>query len=229
MTMKYGQIAVSNSINVMIYHCFEYICEEDQRKFVKKFKEQPHDSDQIMHSLRELVLGAYLGSKGFNVRYDYVIDNQTPDWSILDTEGESITAIVELTNFHIDKATEDEIEEQARVSNIASYRRDGNKNNVNRLYQALWKKAWTYKSLIEKLHISYVVVVFGELEAILEFDEFCSCLIDKMTGIFGMYPELSGGLYFVQNHEQYSFNYISNPNALQIMELPIGVFPYRAS
>ena len=87
MTMKYGQIAGSNSINAMIYHCFEYICEEDERKFAKKFQEQHHDSDQIMHTFRELVLGSYLSSIGFRVRHDYVIDNLTPDWSILDMEG----------------------------------------------------------------------------------------------------------------------------------------------
>ncbi len=90
MTVKYGQIAGNTSINAMIYRCFEYICEEDQRKFVKKFREQPHDSDQIKHTFRELVLGAYLGSNSFRVKHDYVIDDQTPDWSILDMEGQSI-------------------------------------------------------------------------------------------------------------------------------------------
>ncbi len=151
MTMKYGQIAGNNSINAMIYHCFEYVCEEDERKFVKKFQEQPHDSDQIMHTFRELVLGAYLSSKGFRMRHDYVTDNQTPDWSILDVKGQSIVGIVELTNFHIDKATENEIEEQMHAKGIAKYWRDQNKDNVERLYHAIWHKAPVYKSLTEKL------------------------------------------------------------------------------
>jgi hypothetical protein len=43
MSMKYGQIAGNNSINAMIYRCFEYICEEDERRFVKQFQEQPQD------------------------------------------------------------------------------------------------------------------------------------------------------------------------------------------
>ena len=162
MAMKYGQIAGNNSINATIYCCFEYVCEEDKRKFVKKFQEQPHDSDQIMHTLRELVLGAYLSSNGFRVRHDYVIDDQTPDWSILDVEGQSITCIVELTSFHIDKATEKEIEEQLRAKGIAGYWRDQNKENVERLYHVIWCKAQVYKSLIEKLQVPYVVGVFVE-------------------------------------------------------------------
>ncbi len=161
MTVKYGQIAGNTSINAMIYRCFEYICEEDQRKFVKKFQEQPHDSDQIMHTFRELVLGGYLSSKGFTVKHDYVIDDQTPDWSILDVEGQSITGIVELANFHIDKASENDIKEQKHARGIASYWRDQNKDNVARLYHSIWCKASVYKSLTEKLQVPYVVGVIG--------------------------------------------------------------------
>lgn len=58
--MKYDQITSDNYINEVIDKCFDYICEEDQRKFVKKFSEQPQGSDQITHTLGELILGAYL-------------------------------------------------------------------------------------------------------------------------------------------------------------------------
>jgi hypothetical protein len=68
--MKYGQIAESKKINYAIYRCFEHLCDEDQQRFVKKFREQPHDSDQIMHTFRELILGAYLSSRGFRVRHE---------------------------------------------------------------------------------------------------------------------------------------------------------------
>ena len=46
--MKYGQIAGNKSLNAVIYRCFEYIDEMDVQAFVKKFREQPDDSDQIM-------------------------------------------------------------------------------------------------------------------------------------------------------------------------------------
>jgi hypothetical protein len=229
MTVKYGQIAGNTSINAMIYHCFEYISEEDQRKFMKKFQEQPHDSDQINHTFRELVLGGYLSSKGFRVIHDYVIDNQTPDWSILDVERQSITGIVELTNFHIDKALENDIKEQKRTRGRASYWRDQYKDNIERLYQSISRKASAYKSLIEKLQVPYVVGVFCELEAAIDFEEVCLCLFDEKTGLFDMYPQLSGVLYFEQNLGQYSFKYASNPDASHKIELPVGIFPSAAA
>jgi hypothetical protein len=229
MTVKYGQIAGNTSINTMIYRCFEYICEEDERKFVKKFQEQPRDSDQINHTFNELVLGGYLSSKGFRVKHDYVIDNQTPDWSILDVEGQSITGVVELTNFHIDKASENDIKEQLRARGRASYWRDQNKDNVERLYQSLWRKASVYKSRIEKLQVPYVVGVIGESNVAIDFEEVCLCLLDEKTGLFAIYPELSGVLYFEKNRGQYTFNYASNPDASHKIELPVGIFPSAAA
>lgn len=227
--MKYGQIAGNSSINAMIYHCFECICEDDERKFVKKFREQPSDSDQIMHTFRELILGAYLSSRGFRARHDYVANDKTPDWSILDADG-AITGIVELTNFHIDKTTENEIEGQMRARGIAAtYWRDQNKDNVDRLYRVIWRKAEKYSSLAEELQTPYVVSVFGEFEAAVDFEEVCLCLFDEKTGLFGMYPELSGVLYFEEGSGQYSFNYAGNPNALRTIELPVGIFPPEAA
>ena len=144
-------------------------------------------------------------------------------------EGQSITGIVELTSFHIDKATENEIEEQMHAKGIAGYWRDQNKDNVERLYHVIWCKAPVYKSLIEKLQVPYVVGVFGEFKVAVDFEEVCLCLFDEKTGLFGMYPELSGVLYFEESSGRYSFNYASNPNALQMIELPVGIFPSRAA
>ena len=84
---RYGQIAGNKSIDRLIYRCFEYICQEDALKFLRKFREQAGDSDQNMHTFRELVLGAYLGSSGFDVRYDYRVDGKTPDWCIVERVG----------------------------------------------------------------------------------------------------------------------------------------------
>ena len=132
--MKYGQIAGNKHINAFIYHCFEHISEEDVQKFVKKFREQTQDSSEIMHTFRELILGAYLCSIGLRGRYDYSIDGKTPDWSIFGQDS-SLCALVELTNFHLDLATESEIEEQLRRKMVAYVWRDANKDNSERLYQ----------------------------------------------------------------------------------------------
>ncbi len=60
MAFKYGQIAESQAVNASVYVCFEELEESAQQKFVKMFRQQPHDQAQVMHTLRELILGAYL-------------------------------------------------------------------------------------------------------------------------------------------------------------------------
>ena len=229
MNIKYGKIAGSKRINELIYRCFEYISEEDERKFIGEFRDQPDDSDQILHTLRELVLGAYLSSSGFKVRHDCAVDSQTPDWCILD-EKSGVKGIVELTNFHIDKASEDEIEAHLKARGVARVWRDKNKNNVDRLYYCIWHKAQVYGTLVEKLRVPYVVAVFGEFRAAIEFEEeVCPCLFDDEFGLFEMYPEVSGLTYFEESFGRYSFSYAHNPNALHRFDLPSGVFPPGAA
>lgn len=217
--MKYDEIAGNKHINALIYHCFEYIDEEDERKFVKKFREQPKDSAEIMHTFRELILGAYLCSEGFRGRYDYNIDGKTPDWSLFDSNS-GLCALVELTNFHLDLATESEIEEQLHSKMVALVWRDANKDNTERLYQVIWHKAGVYQRLIQERRISYVIAVFGEPSAVIDFEEVCVCLTDKESGLFNMYPELSGVLYFEEHFGSYSFTYANNSSALYPITLP---------
>jgi hypothetical protein len=225
--MKCGQVAGNRHINAFIYLCFGHIFEEDQRKFVKKFREQPHGSDQIMHTFRELILGAYLSSNGFRVRHDYAVIAKTPDWCILDDKSE-VTGIVELTNFHLDKVTESEIKKQMEAKVITVFWRDQNKDNVDRLYHCIWHKADAYHALIKKLKKPYVISIFGEFQAAVDFEEVEFCLFDKDIGLFERYPEISGVLYFEESSGRYSFNYARNPYALEVLNLPSGVFPAEA-
>lgn len=224
-SMKYDQITGNKKIDRFICCFFEYVCEEDQRKFTKKFRELPSYSDQTMHTLRELIIGAHLRANGFQVRHDYDVDNKTPDWCILSDES-AVIGIVELMNFHIDKATEIEIRRQCETKVNYTYWRDGNKDNVDRLYQRIEDKAQRYRSQAISLKVPYVVAVFGEWEAAMDFDDIRLCLFCKETGLFGEYPEMSGVLYFVeQNALRYLFYYTENPNASQPITMPTGVFP----
>ena len=222
------QIAGSKRINEFIHYCFEYVCEEDQRKFRKKFREQPHDSDQIMHTFRELILGAYLSAYDLQVRHDHPAGKQTPDWCIVSDES-AVTGIVELTNFHIDRLTENQIRKQREARGLAAYRRDENADNVGRMYHCIDRKAQAYRSLVRSLEVPYVVAVFGEFEALVDFDEVRLCLFDEKTGLFDMYPEMSGVLYFEEGSGRYLFSYEHNPNALQVITLPSGIFPPSAA
>ena len=219
--MRYGQIAGNTAINEMIYRCFQHIREEDVRKFVKKFREQPPDSDQIMHTFRELVLGAYLGCNGFKVKHDYLIDGKTPDWCIL-SETSAERCIVELANFHLDAATETEIEEQLRTEGMAWVwlpERD------DRLYQCVWRKAQVYKALVEKLEIAYVIAVFSDFKAPVHWEEeLYPSLTNAEHGLFKLYPHISGVLHFEVTSKGYVFGYLGNPGALRTIDLPNGVF-----
>jgi len=221
--MEYGQLSGNSSINKTIYKSFEYICEKDIKKFVKVFrytKLQTEIENQALHTYRELILGAYLGANGLTVRHDYSVDNKTPDWCIVDNAG-AVIGIIELTNFHIDKLTEEEIEEQMKANGIALYHAD----NINRLYQCIWYKARIYQDLARKFQIPYVVAVFGWFEAGVDSEEIQRCIFDKDIGVFKMYPEVSGLIYFRESLGQYLFDYARNPSALHRIELPGGAFP----
>ena len=224
--MKYGQVAGSKKINYAIYRCFEHLCEEDQQRFAKRFREQPHDSNQIMHTFRELILGAYLGSCDFKVRHEYLVESKTPDWCILDNRS-VVVGIAELLNFHIDEVTEGEIAKQVKAKGIAVYRQDENKNNIERLYYSIWDKMQKYQALIEKLSVPYIIGIFLDFKVVMDFEEVRACLYDNATGLFQMYRDVSGVLVFEENAGQYLFRYERNPNALRY--LLGGVFSLKES
>jgi hypothetical protein len=221
--MEYGKLSGNSSINETIYKCFEYICKKDIKKFVKVFRRaklHTETGNQALHTYRELILGAYLSANGLTVRHDYNVDNKTPDWCILDNAS-AVIGIIELTNFHIDKTTEREIEEQIKANGIALYHAD----NFKRLYHCIRYKAGIYQDLVKKLLIPYVVAVFGSFEPAVDFKEVQSCIFDKDIALFKMYPEVSGIIYFRESLGRYLFDYARNPSALHRIELPSVGFP----
>lgn len=217
--MRYGQLAGNKAINKLIYQCFDAINDEsEQLKFVNKFRMLSPDSNEIMHTFRELVLGAYLSENGHQPKYEYQIEGKTPDWSILD--GNDITAIIEQVNFHIDNETEKTINQQVKSRGLASYWRDGKKNTVKRLWETLSDKARKYRALVIKLSIPYVLSLHAEFEVAIDIDEVKECLFDESFGIFKTYTEVTGLIYF-QIHNL-TFNYFPNPNALQTLAFSSG-------
>jgi hypothetical protein len=220
--MKYGKIAGNDSINRKIYACFEHIFEKDARSFVRKFAEQPHEEAQVMHTFRELIVGAYLGAKGFKVVSEHRIGSKTPDWCIL-SEDDTPAAIVELVNFHIDRSTEEEIERHFQQRQVWAGRK-GERPNVDRLYSCLQGKFATYKHLVTEHHLPYVVSLHGDFFADVEPDQLDECLLHSEHGLLQAYPEVSGLLYFEISYSDYYFKFVPNPAATYPFHLPDGVF-----
>jgi hypothetical protein len=221
MQMKYGQIAENNVVNREIYKCFDYICDDNKRKFVKKFRDQPHDQEQIMDNFRELILGAFLSSNGLNVIYDYQLQRKTPDWCVID-DHHSIKCVIENVNFHIDKATDKEIKSHIDKNGIWV---GWLKPNEERIYMKLLEKSDKYEGVVTEQNVPYVVSLFGDFKAAVEIDEVNHCLFDAHGGLFNDHPILSGVLFFVESGGgRYTFRYIPNPKAIRKIDLPSGNF-----
>jgi len=118
-----------------------------------------------------------------------------------------------------------EINRQIPANLVALVWRDENKDNVERLYHCIWHKADVYHALIEKLKTPYVISIFGEFQANVDFEEVQYCLFDKEIGLFERYSNVSGVLYFEEKSGRYFFNYAINPQALHILDLTSSAFP----
>jgi len=202
-------------MNATIYHCFELVSEQDGVQFVRKFGEQPHNDTQIMHTFRELVIGAYMGSQGLRVHSEPKIDGKTPDWLI------EPDAILELVNFHVPQAVENDIRSQFEAKGHAAFFMQP---NTDRLYDRLWEKARAYVSLAQMR--PYVVAVFADIDVEIEDDEIDECLSGE-HGLFVMCPWLSGVVHFIERGAVYYFRYFANPHAVNPYAFPKGILDLR--
>jgi hypothetical protein len=223
MESKYGQIAESSKINKAIYDCFDFLDEKEQKKFVKKFKEQPHSQVQVIHTFRELILGTYLRANGSIVENERKICRKTPDWSILDSSS-NVNAVVEMVYHHIDNKTNDDILAQLKTEkNIVGYWPHSNDPGFLRLYSHIEEKASKYKELVADLQIPFVVAVFIDFLAVIDVQEVQDCLLTGEEPLFKSYPDLSGVLHFEESIlGSYYFEFIENPYAIRKIEIPNG-------
>ncbi len=217
-------IAGNNLENDIVNLCFKYISEEDAKLFTRKFSQQSNDSVQIKHTLRELILGAYISSQGYRVKAEFNYYGKTPDWCIMD-DKKNIISIIELTNFHIDKGTENIINHNLKNKKPTWYWRDGNKDNIKRLYQNFCNKAQVYRQLVKADCLPYIIAVFIDSLCLIDSDELKSILYNNNTGLFNLYPEITSVIVFNKGNGTYLFNNYYNPNELKIIQLMDGIFP----
>lgn len=218
----HDRIAGNSSINSGILSCFRFITPDDEQKFRRKFREHYRDRAQVLHTYRELVVGGYLGSHGFSVKYEPVVEGQTPDWAILDENLNTYRGIVEVINFHADRSTETFIDKEIESRGAATTFLP---DNDNRLYDRLQQKTACYKPLIEKQRIPYIIALFGEFYADVELEEVTRCTSECEDALFNRYPMLTGVLFFVEKSGVYSFSYLANGNASYRLHVSNGVFP----
>jgi hypothetical protein len=222
--MTFGQIAEGNNANKLIYRCFDYLPEVEQRKFLKKFRDQPHNEPQIMHTLAELVCGAYLSSLGFQFVHELELNNKAPDWCIMGDKM-SPEAFIDVITIHIDKETDDDIERQLHAKRLASYWMNGRNNNTDRLYSAIQKKATECRELANALLLPFVIAVHSDFRVKFDPEEILSCLLPDEYGIFTLYPHVSGLLFFEDHGTQYAFRFFENSKSVRKFNLKDGLYP----
>ena len=78
---------------------------DDVRAFVDKLTTQALRPK--FHTYRELLVGVHLRDRGFDVRYERVLGTQTPDWSLVGSDGVTLEILDVLTvHQRHDKETE---------------------------------------------------------------------------------------------------------------------------
>jgi hypothetical protein len=97
--------------------------------------------------------------------------------------------------------------------------------NDSRFHQSIWEKARVYKDLVERHCVPYIIAVFGDFFAAVDMDELQPCLYDSETGLFGLYPTISGVLFFEEKAGKYLFKYLPNSRANMEIRLTECSFP----
>jgi hypothetical protein len=210
-------IAERPLVKTIIARCFDSIAPADILKFRKKFGSQRDDEALFTHTLHELVLGAFLCREGMPARTDWKIENETPDWSIVDG---SVKGIIELVNVHAAKKKEQEIE--AALQQKGSWA-GWSGDTGDRLYDRIQQKAVAYRSIREAADLPYIVVVFGSILSGIILQHVEEVMKDEPDGLFKMYPTLSGLMFVDGTLAGHRFRYIQNPSTERPWSVPTGV------
>jgi hypothetical protein len=220
---KYGAISPVPTTDNLIYECFERLTEADQRTFVKKFKEQSEDVPQVNHTLRELILGAYVAGQGFQPEYNPLLDGKTPEW-LMTQHITGNKLLLELVNFHLPDRLERQMWDTFKTGWMWSYFMEP---NTGRAYTSIQDKMAKYKPLVQNNDLHYVVAVFGLFSSALTVEEVREGL-EGEDALFPLYPEVTGVMYFQGVGGAYSFHYLANPHAARKeITLASGIMPVR--
>jgi hypothetical protein len=236
-----GEITGYRAIDGTANYYIPYLRTADQAKLRKELKrnadrlrehggEGLKDRHNLLHKLREVILGGFLAKRGYSVEYEREFTLQvdgrealkTPDWTICSADAE-VLCIVELANFHGDVRHEESF--RGTPTNAVPYPPPTSEAQIRKLYSVLEGKCLAYKELANSLGVPYVVAV--ELEFVVsgdvEPDDVRNLLHESEFGLFIRFPEVSGLIHFA-DADGYRMRYEPNPTALRPIVMPQG-FP----
>jgi hypothetical protein len=220
---KYGTISPVPTTDNLVYECFERLTDANQQTFVKKFNEQIEDVCQVNHTLRELILGAYVAGQQFQPEYEPLLDGKTPEW-LMTQHDTGKKLLLELVNFHLPDKLERQMWDTFKTGWMWTYFMEP---NTRRAYSSIQNKMAKYKSLVQDNDLHYVVGVFGLFSSALTFADVRECL-EGESALFPLYPEVTGVMYFQGVGSGYSFQYLPNPYAARKeITLSSGTMPVR--
>jgi hypothetical protein len=164
---------------------------------------------RISYALAELEIGARLRDSGYAVEYESELDGMTPDW--LDVGAR---LLVEVVNAGLPAKMCQDIDRNGMWCGFAES--DGIPVAVGRAFSAIDSKIGTYKAVIDRHELSYVVAVCGAFE---NDAEMCDGRIAvEKWDLFNDRPHLSGVVYFVLGANR-SYDYIPNCSAIHPVDL----------
>lgn len=212
-----------------IEYCLADLHPTDVGKFKRQLSVDKADMLEYAHVCKDLAVGTFLRKHGIDARYEVDIGGLTPDWCVYSDSGK-IGAIIEVYNYHLDRATQSIIGRQHSHGTWATYwishetqcKQDEARPKINRLYQAIQTKAIRYRSLIVTIGVPYVVTVFGHFETALTEADLRHVLGGEQHHLFAENPHLSGVLGSCESSGVYRFCYIANEHATRPYSLPAG-------
>jgi hypothetical protein len=230
------RIAENRSVDACIKECFQHLHDSDVKRFIKDFRSQPHEKDQVHHTFRELLFGSYLARDGWRVRAYQKIDGKTPDWAVFGDQGE-LTGIIDVVNLHPDKATDDLINTQLRKGEPVQLAGDDAADS-KRVYDKVKEKCIIYRDIVASRHIPYIIGLFPQFQITIDRSQVIDNLYVPPFGLFlteelGGYPNVSGLAFLSEPRPVverdalwmgYYFEYFPNPHARHPCEFPPGIY-----
>jgi hypothetical protein len=179
----------------------------DIHRFVRKFRSD--GDEECFHTYRELILGAHLRKRGWNLRYEQSLGGKTPDWALVNHDGQ-VTEIIDVVTLHQRRAVDRAIgkavsSNQSWVGWVST--------RPERLFAKLREKAGAYAQTAAKANVPYIIAVFGEFTAPIEPLEVHHVLYKMYGGVFGAVPTVAGTIFFRERHGEYEYHHFTNSRA----------------